>query len=159
MSLAVASALLHGFDGTEPIKLDEKLEGFLLISPWVSYSTDSQSWKENANMDVVSVATVDTLGPAYADDKDRNEYSEPHRADSRWWGNIPARSILNIWGGAECFRDDIRDVGQKLDDAGNSVVNVECAKQVHIDCVLDAQSEMEPGEMSREILGWLGSLW
>ena len=158
MSLAVASALIHGFKDTEPIKLDEKLAGFLLVSPWVSYSTDAPSWKENAELDVVPAIINDTLSGAYVGKDERDEYSEPIRADTDWWRGIPAKSILNIWGGAECFRDDIREVDKKLKDAGNPIQSVECAKQVHIDCVLDAQTEMEPGEMSHEIWKWLASL-
>ena len=158
MSLAVASALIHGFKDTQPIKIDEKLAGFLLISPWVSYSTDAKSWKENAEKDVVPAVIQDVLADAYVGKNARDEYSEPLRADTSWWRDIPAKSVLNVYGGAECFRDDIRELGKKLEDAGNPVQNVECAKQVHIDCVLDAQSEMEPGEMSHEIWKWLASL-
>ena len=96
MSLAVASALIHGFKDTEPIKLDEKLAGFLLISPWVSYGTDAPSWKENAELDVVPAVIQDNLGGAYVDKNERDEFSEPIRADTDWWRGIPAKSILNI---------------------------------------------------------------
>jgi len=65
---------------------------------------------------------------------------------------------LNVYGGYECFRDDIREVGKLLEEAGNNVKNVECPKEVHIDCVLDAQAEFEPGEMSKAIWEWLASV-
>ncbi len=99
----------------------------------MSYATDSKSWKENINYDIVSAETMDALKPAYVDDKHRDEISEPIRADTSWWKNIPAKSILNVYGGAEVFRDDIREIAKKLEEAGNPVQSVECPKEVHIE--------------------------
>jgi len=158
LALAIISVILHGFQGIEPLKLDEPLAGMLLISPWVSYQTDNPSWKENKDKDIVPAECLHILTDAYLDSGDRNNFSEPHQADVSWWRNIPAKSILNVYGGYECFRDDIAEVGKALKDAGNQVQNVACAKQVHIDCVLDAQAEMEPGDMSHEIWNWLSSV-
>jgi acetyl esterase/lipase len=159
LCLAILSVILHGFPGVDPLKLDRPLAGALLISPWVSYNTDGSSWKENKDKDIVPAECLHILTKAYIDPNDHNNYSEPHQADVSWWRNAPAKSILNVYGGYECFRDDIADVGKLLKEAGNDVKNVECPKEVHIDCVLDAQAEFEPGEMSKEIWQWLASVF
>ena len=158
LSLAILSVILHGFPGVEPLKLDRPLAGALLISPWVSYNTDAPSWKENKDKDIVPAECLDILTKAYIDSADYNNYSEPQRADVEWWRNAPVQSILNVYGGYECFRDDIAALGSVLSKAGNTVKNVECPKEVHIDCVLDAQAGFEPGEMSKEIWQWLDSV-
>ena len=150
--------ILHGFEGIAPLELDDQLAGILLISAWVSYQTDSPSWKENADKDIVPAECVSILTGAYINSTEHNNFTEPHLAAASWWTGIPAKSILNVYGGYECFRDDITEVGKALQDAGNQVKNVECAKQVHIDCYIDAQAEMEPGEMSLKIWEWLASV-
>lgn len=68
---------------------------------------------------------------------------------------MPVRKILNVWGALEMFRDHIATFGQRLQMAGNSINNVECPMQVHIDCILDAQTGLEPGPMSVKIWEWL----
>jgi acetyl esterase/lipase len=151
--------ILHGFDGIQPLRLEGKLAGVLLISPWVSFSIDTPSWTENVTKDVISQECLFTLTPCYVDPKDQNNYSEPALADAKWWSGIPAQKILNVYGGYELFRDHIVQFGQKLHESGNPVDNVGCAKQVHIDCVLDAQTGMEAGEMSQVIWKWLGAVF
>ncbi|KAJ9627367.1 hypothetical protein H2204_009778 [Knufia peltigerae] len=86
---------------------------------------------------------------------ERNNWSEPFLASTSWWNNVPVRKILNVWGALEMFRDHIATFGQRLQMAGNSINNVECPMQVHIDCILDAQTGLEPGPMSVKIWEWL----
>lgn len=158
MSLSIISVILHSFKGIEPLKLDGHLAGVLLISPWVSYSIKSQSWKENADKDAIPAECEIALADAYVDPGNRNNYSEPVQADASWWIGIPAKSILNVYGGYECFRDDITELGNKLQEAGNQIQNVECPFQVHIDCILDLHCGMETGLMSTKVLEWLSSV-
>ena len=89
---------------------------------------------------------------------DKDEFAEPAQADAAWWKDAPVKSILNLAGAHELFLDYIKDLGGKMKEAGLNVKTVECEKQVHIDCVLDAQAGFEPGPMTRAIRGWLGSV-
>ncbi|KAK7883448.1 hypothetical protein LTR67_011198 [Exophiala xenobiotica] len=159
LALGVLSILLHGFDGVQPLKLDAPLAGVLLFSPMVSFSTDSESWTANKDKDCVAPISMHLLGAAYFDPKDTNNYTEPLRADVAWWRDIPAESILNIYGGNECFKSHIVEVGEKVKKAGNEVENVECVANVHIDWVLDLHAGLEPGIMSVRILDWLSRVF
>ncbi|KAI1625071.1 Alpha/Beta hydrolase protein [Exophiala viscosa] len=155
LALGIISILLHGLNGIPPLKLDGPLAGVLLISPMVSFSTESESWTTNKDKDCVAPISMTLLGPAYVDAKDVNNYSEPLQADVAWWKDLPAKSVLNVYGEDECFKSHVVELGEKLTKAGNHVENVECPAHVHIDWVLDLQVGFEPGIMSVKILDWL----
>lgn len=146
-------------DGVQPLNLDVPLAGVLLFSPMVSFSTESESWTANKEKDCVAPISMHLLGPAYVDPNDINNYSEPLRADVSWWRGIPVKSILNVYGGNECFKSHIVELGEKLMKAGNKVEDAECPLNVHIDWVLDLQAGLEPGIMSEKILDWLARVF
>ena len=146
-------------DGVQPLNLKVPLAGVLLFSAMVSFGTESESWTANAEKDCVAPVSMHLLQPAYVDSNDLNGYSDPIRADVAWWRGIPAKSILNIYGGEECFKSHIVEFGEKLVEAGNEVENVECSSEVHIDWVLDLQSGLEPAEMRVKILDWLSRVF
>lgn len=150
--------ILHQFPKIEPLQPSGPFAGLLLICPWISYSTESKSWEENADKDSIPAVCEVILADAYVDAKDRNNYSEAGRADVSWWKDIPARKILNIFGGYECFRDHVTELGRTIQQAGNNIENVECPSQVHIDCVLDLHCNMETGVMTTRILDWLAEI-
>lgn len=146
-------------DGVQPLKLDVPLAGVLLFSPMVSFSTESESWIVNKEKDCVAPISMQLLGAAYVDPNDINNYSEPLRADVAWWRGIPAKSILNVYGGDECFKSHIVELGENLTKAGNKVEDVECPLNVHIDWVLDLEAGFQPGIMSVRILDWLSRVF
>lgn len=155
MALGVGSVLLHPYPDIEPLKLQEPLAGLLLISPWVKFACDAESYKENHGLDILSHEVSDTLINNFVHPSDQNNWSEPIQADASWWKNLLVSNVLIVYGGYEVFRDDNRKIGETLKLAGLSVESVECPLQVHIDCILDAQFDMEPGLMSTTTWRWL----
>jgi len=159
LTLSVVSVILHSFQGIESLELKESLAGILLICPWISYSIESRSWTENKDNDSIPAVCVVALADAYVDVKDRNNYSEAVLADASWWQGVPAKKIMNVYGGYECFKDHVTELGNKIQEAGNYIENVECPLQVHIDCVLDLHCDMETGLMTTTILDWLSNVF
>lgn len=104
---------------------------------------------------MVSLDTVQVLIGAYAKPGELNNHSEPFRAPSAWWDSIPVKSILNVYGDYEVLRDHQAQFSQILEGSGAKVQDVKCGKQVHIDNVLDAQTDLETGEMTDVIREWL----
>lgn len=151
--------VLHPLEGIRPARINGQLAGALLISPWISFKDDSPSWKENLSKDVVGHECLHLLTDAYVDPKHYNNYSEPAQADASWWHGIPVKSILTVYGAYEVFTDAIFELGQKLKESGNAVQIVSCPLQVHIDCFLDAQSGLEPAEMSQSIWDWMSAVF
>ena len=152
------SASIHSHAGIPALKLDSPLRGALLISPWTSFSSDAKSYTKNAEKDIVTVDVMVGLRDDFISPGTKDEFAEPDLANSKWWANAPVSSILNLAGGYEIFLDYINDLGVKMKEAGLNVQTVECPQQVHIDCVLDAQSELSPGPMSLAIWDWFAKL-
>lgn len=144
-------------EGVLPVQLAEPLAGVLLISPWISFDETTKSFKECQDTDICGVTLLSDMFNSYIAPRQRNNWSEPLLAESSWWRGFPAKSVLNIWGEVEMLRDAICKLGTNLASAGVNVQNVECPLHVHVDCVLDAQSGMGWGEMSKDIWTWLST--
>ena len=155
LALGIISASLHSHAGIPDLKLESPLRGALLISPWSSFSSDSNSYAENIDKDIVTKEIMVSLRDDFLTSLGKDEFAEPSQADAAWWANAPVDSILNLGGAYEIFWDYIEDLGVKMKEAKLNVQTVECEKQVHIDCILDAQAELETGPMSLAIWDWL----
>ena len=158
LTLGVISASTHSHEGIPSLKLDKPLRGALLISPWTSFSTEAKSSTENADKDIVAANSTYIFRDDLISAGTKDEFAEPDLASSKWWADAPVSSILNLSGGYEIFRDYINDLGAKMKEAGLNIQTVECPQQVHIDCVLDSQSGLEPGPMTYAIWDWLAKI-
>lgn len=155
LALALASHILHPCPDVPPLKLESPLAGLLLISPWVSFESTSPSFEKNKDYDIFTKHHMHTLAKDYVFDNERNNWSEPIRAEVSWWKGLPTRKVLNVFGESEVFRDDINEFGQTLKQAGLDVKSVECPKQIHVECVADAHFGTEIGSMSHDVWDWL----
>ncbi|KAK5044463.1 hypothetical protein LTR84_010744 [Exophiala bonariae] len=155
MALALISILRHGHPDIQPLNLARPLAGLLLISAWVNFKSSSQSYALNETRDIHMKQQMHEWATDFCTEEERNNYTEPAEAPSSWFKEIPVSKILNIFGSYELFRDDIVKLGRVLKQAGANVMDVECPMQVHIDCVLDAQTGLEVGPMSTETWRWL----
>jgi acetyl esterase/lipase len=149
------SIAIH-YDATFPeLKVTTPIAGMLLISPWVSFSTDSESYEVNKLKDIFVMKQVSEWVNVFVVEDQRNEYSEPMLTASSWWKRAPVLKILVISGDDELFRDDIRTISCRMKKADLNVRAVNFTNQAHIECILDAETKDEPGQMSFEIWEWL----
>jgi acetyl esterase/lipase len=95
----------------------------------------------------------------YVSPTEKNNYSEPVRADAHWWKDAPVDSVLMVCGDCELFRDDTVVFAGTLEKAGVNLEFVNCPLQIHVDCTLDAGSGLEPGLMSTSIWGWYDKMF
>lgn len=112
------SILLHPHPDVNSLSLNSPLAGLLLISPWVSFESDSQSYQDNKNKDIHKKGEMHEWADDYTLPEERNNWSEPIRADVVWWNNLPAKRVLNIYGGFELFKDDDAKFGETLKGLG-----------------------------------------
>lgn len=159
MALALMSILLHPHPDIKPLKLAQPLAGLLLISAWVSFKSDSQAYEDNNKRDIHMKMQMHEWASDFCTEEERNNYTEPVEAPPSWFRGTPVRKALNIFGSYEIFRDDIAIMGRKMREAGVNVSDVECPMQVHIDCILDAQTGLDVGPMSTETWRWLETVF
>ncbi|CAK1360897.1 unnamed protein product [Cercospora beticola] len=155
MALAILSSFSHSTPLIQKLELKTPLKGALLICPWVTFSPDWESCRSSADQDITSVSVNLDWANEYISSDDHNNYSEPVRAEVSWWKGLAVDDILVLWGENELSRNPVQKLSTALSDAGLNVTARECAKQVHIDCVLDAQTGMSHGEMTEHSWEWL----
>ncbi|RVX70379.1 hypothetical protein B0A52_05878 [Exophiala mesophila] len=148
LALGVLSATRHSREGIPSLNLDTNLRGAALISPWVCLNSKSASVQQNQDKDIVTAAIQDGLREELITPSETDEFAEAIRAPTEWWTGTPVDSILCLAGSDEIFRDDIVTTAGVLRKAGLRVESVVCRDQIHVDCILDAQSGLEVGDMS-----------
>src|ERR1700743_203303 len=78
----LASELLLHLSKPHPsvpaLKLPSRLKGAVLISPWVSFSTTSRSYTDNAESDYLTVTALNNASTIFIGPRGtHDEYSEP----------------------------------------------------------------------------------
>lgn len=111
--------------------------------------------QENIDKDIVTLAIQGGLRDELIKPDEMDEFAEAIRAAPEWWTDTPVDSILCLAGSDEIFRDDIITTANVLRKAGLKVESVVCRDQIHIDCILDAQTGLETGDMSHAFWDWL----
>lgn len=153
------SIILHGHEAIKPLELSEPLAGLLLISAWVRFQSIAPSYVENVDKDIIMKSQVHEWADDFCTADERNNYTEPFNATASWWQGLPAARTLSVYGAHELFRDDITVLGETMKKAGVNISSVQCPLQVHIEPVLDSQTDFEHGPMSYEIWSWLNTVF
>ncbi|KAH9211043.1 Alpha/Beta hydrolase protein [Leptodontidium sp. 2 PMI_412] len=157
--LAMMSHMLHPHKSLPHVPLATSLSGVFLISPWTSFSSDSSTYIENASKDIVFPQQMHDWADAFIAISERDEYCEPARASVEWWKGVPAKQVLVLCGNDEVFREHIQLVGARFEEAGVNSDTVTCAKQIHVDCILDEGAGLDPGDMSHALWDWLETVY
>ena len=157
--MGIISTLLHGYPSIPALSLETSLAGVLLISPWICFSMNSKSFEENIKKDIVTTEILKYFEADFVSSTDKNNYSEPILANADWWVKAPVEKFLVLRGDYEVFRDDIETFSKTLGEAGLNIDAVNCARQVHMDCILDIMSGLEPGPMSFAVWDWLETVF
>ncbi|GJD05398.1 alpha/beta hydrolase [Colletotrichum higginsianum] len=136
----VLNHILHPHPEVETVRLSGPLAGVFMVSPLLTFRTDTASFRDNHRVDMLSAATVSKANRyIFPADFAKKKASNPHQpmpldGDLEWFGEIQAvsKSIYITAGAQEVFRDDIRafaeavrrrnpDLDFKLDVAANEV--------------------------------------
>ncbi|KAK1997535.1 alpha/beta hydrolase [Colletotrichum falcatum] len=112
----VINHILRPHPEVEPVHLPGPLAGVFMVSPLLTYRTNSASFRNNDRVDMLSTAIV-ARGNAYVfpAESPKKRAANPHRpmpmdGDSEWFGEIQTitKSVYFTVGGQEVFRDDVR---------------------------------------------------
>ncbi|KAF4345519.1 alpha beta hydrolase fold [Fusarium beomiforme] len=116
----LAYHLLHPHVAVPVVKLENPIAGLFLVSPWLSNRTDTTSFKEYGNVDMLSAALVErTSGYAVSMEDLEPKVDEAHPAlvmdgDLSWLSGLPtiASALYVTVGRREVFSDAIIGFGE-----------------------------------------------
>lgn len=112
--LSLLLHLTHPNPLVAPLKLKTKFHSVILISPWVTVSTSAPSMQLNKEKDILTISGLEYWGRNFLGGKEMDCWNTPLMADGKWWGEIPCKEMLVLYGEDELLRDDIEDFCEKL---------------------------------------------
>jgi acetyl esterase/lipase len=170
LALSLLSHIAHPHpSGTiQPIDLKRKnLTGAVLISPWVDFSTDAQSFTTNKYKDCIDPNAVQQwssafLGEPYPHASKLDCYNQASTAPESWWEGLPVEKVLVLAGDEEVLVDGIVKFADKLKRGlGEGRVELFVAKgEFHDQPTVDLQlgyKESAEGKQAKLIKRWIGS--
>lgn len=103
-----------------PFRLKAPLKAALLISPFISFETQSPSFQQNRTSDYLTIEALNRASNAYiGHGKEHDEYSEPIKASIEHWTDVANHAVekIMIWGGGgEILIDGINVFGGRIID-------------------------------------------
>jgi acetyl esterase/lipase len=126
--LSLLSHILHPHPSVPALELNAPFKAVLLISPWVSFSTEHPSYTTNAETDIFDHTPLTMWAKAFLGNSQRqgitmgDSYSEPLLAETSWWSGSSkvANEVLFWTGGGELFVDGIRAFAEKFTEGWTS---------------------------------------
>ncbi len=126
LALSLMSHILHPRPSTPRVTLTTPLQGLILVSPWVTFSTEHASFTRNAARDSLHDATLRKWGAMHIGaTKDESaisqetistatgldSYNQPLRPEYTWWtGMHRVVADVFLWmGEEEVFVDGLRE--------------------------------------------------
>lgn len=130
------------------------------MSPWVSFTNDSDSFAVNAGNDVLSWGSLAIWGSGVLADVPMSQraHVEAAKAPEGWFRGIDAvvDRFLVTTGSAELFRDDVTSFAQTLAKYHPEVLFTVQKHGIHDDPLLDfAIQGTKVGELTPLIIEWI----
>lgn len=114
LALALLLHLSHPHPEIDPISLSSPLAGVFGLAPWVNFSTDWPSFKENAYKDILTERVLNEWSGTYHGGKEHDAWSEPDRAPAEWWSDAKTERILLLAGSDELLLSPIESFAKKV---------------------------------------------
>ena len=161
LALATLAHAIKPHPWIRPLKLNagKYFSGVFCISPSTTDNTTADSFKRNAQKDVLSAKAMDFW------DSNRKPiageiHASPASGDSSLWSETPVGRLILLAGADEVFVDDIWKFGRIIgagEQANSRRQLVVCHRETHEQCVLDIGLGIEDGAMLRTIMEWMST--
>ncbi|KAK6819025.1 hypothetical protein RU639_008223 [Aspergillus parasiticus] len=157
LALAVLSHLTEGHphDSIPTLSLSENFRGALLLSPWIYFGTDHESFRTNADKDAISAESLRRWGEALFGDTERDRYSHPTEAPTGWWKRLPVKRIFIGVGGDEVLLDSIVSLAHTIEAEHPDVVVSRVSREFHAEPITDFGLGLSPGVQFQAMVAWL----
>lgn len=147
--------LSHPHPEIDPLTLSVPLAGVFAYAPWVNFSTDWPSMKENLWKDHLTPDLLVNWANAYRGDKAADNWNEPFNAPTEWWEDVKTEQILILAGGDEILLSPIQKYAETIKSVFPQTTLVVGKDESH-----DAPflvSKGQPTETGTELQRWLAA--
>lgn len=171
LALQLLSHISHPHPSTTikvpEVKINAPFKGLLLISPWTSFDTSTDSFTRNHYKDCINSIGGKKWSTAFMNSpwphtSNSDPYNQAITAPEEWWNDFQVEETFIICGEEEVLVDGIKSFEAKFRrGAGEENVKFRCVEgEYHDQAYLDLQfgyKEKEEGVQAKEIKGWIGS--
>ncbi|RFU34699.1 hypothetical protein B7463_g1614, partial [Scytalidium lignicola] len=105
--LALLSHINHPLQEVQPLQIEEKFGGAILVSPITDFNAKTSSTITNAKKDWIAPSTIPTWGDNYAGHRERDVYINPTMGSEEWWKDVKVKEVIVLYGEYELSRDSI----------------------------------------------------
>ncbi|GKT55386.1 alpha/beta hydrolase fold protein [Colletotrichum tofieldiae] len=163
LACQVVHHILHPHPEVETVRLSGPLAGVFMVSPLLTFRTDTASFRDNHRVDMLSAAIV-AEGNRYIFPADfaKKQAANPHQpmpldGDLEWLGEIQtvSKSIYITAGAQEVFRDDVRAFAEAVrrHNPGVDFTLDVAANEVHDSILLEAEFDVV-GDATKRMRQW-----
>ncbi|KAK4934943.1 hypothetical protein LTR10_023909 [Elasticomyces elasticus] len=154
LALALLSHISRPSLQVPVVEVAEPVAGAVLISPWVTFATDSPCMVENRYKDCLDVVNLREWSSSYIGNAAEDNYTTPLRADANWWASLKVNKLYVIAGGDELFADDIARFADRIKAVLNNVEFFSSPGEAHDSPVLDFLLNAPDGGAARQFYKW-----
>ncbi|CRL22773.1 unnamed protein product [Penicillium camemberti] len=155
LTAATLLHLSHPHAEIEPLTLSAPLAGAFTYAPWINFSTEWPSMKDNQWKDIITPGVLTRWSDSYRGDRPADNWNEPFNAPAEWWRDAKTERILVLAGGDEILLSPIQEFVKKIKSVFGEIAFVVGADEVH-DAPFYTMVK-EEAQTRSELRGWLAS--
>lgn len=131
LTVATLLHLSHPHPEIEPLALSAPLAGVFTYAPWINFSTEWPSMKDNLWKDIITPDVLTRWSTSYRADKPADNWNEPLNAPAEWWDGAKTERILVLAGGDEILLSPIQEFVKKIKSVFEEVTFVVGSDESH----------------------------
>ncbi|KAF5643109.1 alpha beta hydrolase fold [Fusarium sp. NRRL 52700] len=167
LTAQLAYHLLHPNPTAPEVKLQSPLAGIFLVSPWLSDRTDTTSYKEYGNVDMLSAGLLQrTSVHSFSNEDLKPRINEAHPAlavdgDLSWLSDLPTitKALYVTVGGREVFCDTVVEFGKAAQRKCRSIpVVLEVGERECHDFILIENQAEVVGDATERMRKWASEI-
>ncbi|CAI7642449.1 unnamed protein product [Penicillium pancosmium] len=154
LAMAVLLHLSHPHPEIDPISLSTPLAGVFGLAPWVNFTTNWPSFKDNAYKDLLTERALSEWSASYNPGKEHDAWSEPDRAPVEWWADAKTERILLLAGSDELLLSPIESFAKKVKSVFPKTTYIVGSDEAH-DIIFYGNPGPEGVQTGNELRQWL----
>lgn len=155
LTAATLLHLSHPHAEIDPLTLSAPLAGVFTYAPWINFSTEWPSMKDNIWKDIITPARLTRWSHSYRGDKPADNWNEPFNAPAEWWRDAKTERILVLAGGDEILLSPIQEFVKTIKSVFGEITFVVGDDESH-DAPFYTMVKEETQTRS-ELRGWLAA--